>query len=298
MRSDNILIAILALFSLSACAPSSAPDVHRFSPQARAALAGQLAAQRATQQRAAQAHAQNHSGKIRTNSTAPVGTTGGASNGTNNGGKSLHCRITNILPRQYTQFSSKVGKAAGQVIAADIQNEKFCQSLKVTISNGTIVQPKVNWQIQNTGFALLPSQFTSGEATKKVYSTFIFHSQMPNAGTGQLILAYILPGVDPTKLVQQQPGISVKVQNNVQQGFLSLGPRAGFQLESLSLTINKQVEKMTVVQVTDPPALVSANYIVKVQLANSLISNPQTANGMRSATPITVNESETQLISF
>ena len=41
-----------------------------------------------------------------------------------------------------------------------------------------------------------------------------------------------------------------------------------------------------------------ANYIVKVQLANSLISNLQTANGIRSATPITVNESETQLISF
>ena len=282
------LVITIALLSLSACAPNSKPDMNRFSPQARALMRTQQARQQAAQSAAQQQAAQSAKNKTGPNITTTSGATGT---------QPITCRLAKFVPGQFNQLPNNAGKVAG----AAIQNEQICQSAKVAVNNGLIEFPSNTLQVPEGGQALVPSSFTAGDTATKTNSTFTFQS--PTLTTGELILTYILPGVDPSKLDQNQAGlmnVTVQAKSITQtNGRLTLQPGSDYQLESLSVNVSGQgTELFTAIHITNPSlfANVSANYALQVQVPNNLISDTQSANNDQTGKAIPTSESEAKLI--
>ncbi len=175
------------------------------------------------------------------------------------------CRLTTNLP-----------KVNGQVIDQQQQQEPICNSTTVTVSKaGEIQLPSSNnIYLKDTNLGLLPTSFSQNNNI----ATFTFQST--TAKTNQLVLAYILPGVDPNNLSQEmvsKMNITFKPIEgaaNVQAKPLSQGM---FQLESMP-SAQSNGQSLTVVHIIDPAnALPTANYALTIQVPSQFVSNAAAA---------------------
>ena len=191
-----------------------------------------------------------------------------------------------VTAEKYCRLTTNLPKVNGQVVDQQQQQEPICDSATVTINKaGEIQLPSSNdIYVKDTNLGLLPTAFSQNNNV----ATFTFQST--TAKTNQLVLAYILPGVDPNNLSQEmvsKMNITYKPiegSANVQAKPLTQGM---FQLESMP-SAQAKGQALTVVHIIDPAdAIPSADYALTIQVPSQFVSNAAAATAA-------VNSSKTQ----